>query len=144
MNRIFQSRSNLLAVFLALAALVWLSTGSGLKSGNVHYNVPEVDFIQAKALIEAGAMVIDVRGQSQFGFRHLPGAVMIPLESLRTGIPTSLTSIKTKSIVIYCNEGRAHGPEATHLLQQAGFTNVVNLKSGIEGWSSAGLPVVKG
>ena len=144
MNTLGQSRGNLVALTIAFAALVWLAMGNGIKSGGAQFAVPEVELSEAKALIDAGAMVVDVRGQDQFNYRHLPGAVLIPLTVLRSGIPASLAAAKEQKIVIYCNEGLAHGPEATHILRQAGFTNVVNMKAGIESWSGAGCPIKKG
>jgi rhodanese-related sulfurtransferase len=38
---------------------------------------------------------------------------------------------------------REHRPEATHILVQAGFTQVANLTAGIEGWAGAGLSISK-
>lgn len=141
MNRIAQSRGNLLALLLIGALLAWI-IGSGVKQP--HYQVPEVDVHQAKAMVDAGALVIDVRGAEQFAYRHVPGAVLVPLSVLRTAIPPAIAAAKARPVLVYCNEGLVHGPEGTHLLQQAGFTNVVNMKAGIEGWSAAGLPVIKG
>jgi rhodanese-related sulfurtransferase len=131
-----------LPVFLGVALLLFLATRPD--SSAPRYQVPEATLEQARALIEAGALVVDVRGVEQFGYRHIPNAVLVPLAALQTAIPASLATAKNRAIVVYCNQGLAHGPEATHLLQQAGFTNVVNLKAGIEGWAAAGLPVAKG
>ena len=106
--------------------------------------MPEVDIQQAKTLIDAGALVIDVRGETQFAARYIPGAVLVPLEILRAGIPALIASAANKPVVVYCGDGVAHGPEGTHILQQAGFANVVNLKPDIEGWAAAGMPLIKG
>lgn len=48
---------------------------------------------------------------------------------------------KTQPIVVYCAEGSNLGPRAADALSQAGYTQVANLQSGIEGWRRAGLPV---
>lgn len=143
MNRLSLNTNNLFALLLAAVALLWIASNGGLHSRTQRYQVPEVDVQQAKALIDAGALVIDVRGAEQFAYRHIAGAILIPLEILRAGIPASIAAAKEKQIVVYCNEGIVHGPEATHILRQAGFTNVVNLRDGIEGWQSASLPVIK-
>lgn len=39
------------------------------------------------------------------------------------------------------SSGSNLGPRAAHALFQAGYTQVANLQSGIEGWRRAGLPV---
>ena len=140
----FANRKNLFALLIAAVAFVWLANNGTRHSSTNHLAVPEVDIAQAKALVDSGALVIDVRGAEQFAVRHLPGAVLVPLAILRAGIPASIAVARDKPVVVYCNKGVASGPEATRLLQQAGFSHAVNLHSGIEGWAAAGLPVKKG
>ena len=140
MNSTLQDRRNLLTAACGGAALLWLAFGRGGHSAN-DFKVPELTIAQAKALVDAGVMAIDVRDQEKFAYRHLPTAVLVPLVVLRVGIPAWLEASKTKPIIVYCNRGVSHGPEATHLLQAAGFTQVANLTSGIEGWSEAGMPI---
>lgn len=41
------------------------------------------------------------------------------------------------------HDGTTTGPEATQVLNKAGYSKAVNLKSGIEGWERAGLAVAK-
>ena len=107
------------------------------------YDIREVDVAQAKALLEAAALVVDVRALDKFAYRHLPGAITLPLAVLRLGIPASFTAAKDARILVYCGDGLTIGPEGTHLLNQAGYVNAVNLKQGIEGWVASGLPVEK-
>ena len=144
MNRVLQDRRSLLVVLAGGAALLWLAAGRNHGFGEVQYHVPEVGLPEAKALLDAGATVIDVRDQEKFAYRHLPNAVLVPLVVLRAGVPAWLAAVKAKPLVAYCNRGLAHGPAATHLLQAAGFARVVNLTSGIEGWAEAGMPVMNG
>lgn len=139
----FANRNNLFAVAVAAVAFTWLSSNATRHSLH-HPPVPEVEVLQAKALIDSGALVIDVQGAEQFAVRHLPGAVPVPLAILRAGIPASVAAAKDRPIVVYCNKGAGSGPDATRLLQNAGFSKVVHLRSGIEGWAAAGLPVKSG
>jgi rhodanese-related sulfurtransferase len=142
MASISLNRNNLVAITIAAIAFAWLQ---GNRQSTMHHPiVPEIEVLQAKALIDAGALVIDVRGAEQFAVRHLPGAVLVPLAILRAGIPPVVIAAKDKPVVVYCNKGFVSGPEATQLLQQAGFSKVVNLHSGIEGWAAAGLPLKAG
>jgi len=62
---------------------------------------------------------------------------------LRAGIPQSFDLANTSNIIVYCGKGNAHGPEATRILRQAGYTNTVNLAAGIQGWADAGLAIDK-
>jgi rhodanese-related sulfurtransferase len=107
------------------------------------YDIREVGVEEAKGLWKAGALVVDTRALDKFDYRHLPGAISVPLAVLRAGIPTSFTAAKATPILVYCGDGLSIGPEATHLLNQAGYVNAVNLKQGIEGWAAAKLPVEK-
>lgn len=62
----------------------------------------------------------------------------------RSSTPARLAGMavaKTQPIVVYCGEGSNLGPRAAHALFQAGYPQVANLQSGIEGWRRAGLPV---
>jgi rhodanese-related sulfurtransferase len=105
------------------------------------FTVPEVDLAKAKALLESGALVLDVRKQDSYQFRHIVGAWLMPLATLRLGVPASIEYAKSQPILVYCGNGLSIGPEATHILNTAGYTGAVNLHEGIEGWDKAGLPV---
>jgi rhodanese-related sulfurtransferase len=125
----------IVATLVLFLAVVLRSGGpiSTIKSNDI--SVPE-----AISLIESGALVIDVRYAPS---THLPGAMLIPMEMLAARID-KLEIAKTQPIVVYCGNGTARGPEATQILTRAGFTSVVNLGSGIDGWRAAGLPVTAG
>ena len=134
-------RKHLIGIALMLGCLLWLSNGPKFGHG---YQVKEVDVTGAKALIDAGALVIDVRGQTQFDYRHIPGAILVTVEELREGIPARLLAeAKNRVILVYCSHGLAHGSEGTAILNKAGFTGAVNLKGGIESWADAGYPIQK-
>ena len=91
-----------------------------------------------------GALVIDVRDRAAYEARHIAGAISAPVATLSTAIPASLESARTLPIVVYCGDGTTLGPEGTLVLNKAGFPGAVNLKPGIQGWASAGLPIEHG
>jgi rhodanese-related sulfurtransferase len=136
------SRTNPQSVFGVLVALLLLALLARAWMPPA-YDVPEVGTAQARALLDDGAVVVDVRPQDAYGKRHLPGALSIPLERLRDGIPESLAFAKAKPVVVYCGDGVARGRESTHLLRQAGYTGTVNLAGGLGAWTGAGLPLAK-
>jgi len=145
MLRSIDFRKHALGTLVVFGFLVWLSNvGGGPASIEHRYNIREVSAADAKALIDGGALVVDVRGKEQFDVRHIPGAILISLEELRSRIPAALEGAKAKSILIYCGDGATHGPEGTEILNNAGYPNAVNLKPGLEGWVAAGYPVAKG
>jgi len=123
--------------FVTVLALGWQAS---LKQGATsQFNVKEVTVLEAKTLIDAGAIVIDVRDRAVSGHIHLPGAMLIPLEALSARL-SQLEYAKAQNIVVYCGNGSTLGPRAAAMLNEAGFAQAVNLKPGLEGWRSAGLP----
>ncbi len=140
MQSSIQRRRVVIAGVLAAGGLFLLERAQQ----KIELQVPEVDVAAAKALIEAGALVIDVRGKDAYDYRHVPGAVLVPLAQLTAALPLSLAGAKDKTIVVYCNDGHVTGPKGTRILLDHGYTQVVNLKSGVEGWEAAGLPLVRG
>lgn len=132
------------AALIVLAGLIWFAGAGGKQNAAARFDVPEVSIAHAKAMIDAGALIIDVRGQAVSEYRHIPGALLIPLSVLRAGSPPLPAAAKSKPIVVYCGDGVKTGPEATHILRQAGYTNAVNMTRGYEGWHGAKLPLAKG
>jgi rhodanese-related sulfurtransferase len=128
----------ILVSFVLLFAVIHFTQSSRSFPG-----VTDVTVQEAAALMDAGALVIDVRARAAAGAARVPGALLIPVEALAARL-SELEHAKTQSIVVYCGRGTARGPEAAHILTQAGFTRVVNLGSGIEGWRAAGLPLAPG
>jgi len=104
-----------------------------------NYNIKEVSAIEARELMDAGAVVIDVRERPDL---RLPGALLLPQAALEVGV-ARLSLAKTAPIVVYCGDGSSLGPKATATLNRAGYTNAVNLKSGFQGWQAAGFATVK-
>lgn len=87
-------------------------------------------------------VVIDVREPAEFFVGHLPSAINIPRGVLEFKISNlnEVTGLNS-NIVIYCKtSGRA--ALAAKSLQAMGYTNVVSIAGGYEGWNEAGLPTV--
>ena len=110
----------------------------------VDFHIKEVALEEARALIAAGAWVVDVRSRAAYEARHLAGAVLAPLSELERAIPQELATAKSLPIVVYCGDGARSGPAATAVLNKSGYAQAVNLRHGLEGWITAGLPVETG
>lgn len=75
-----------------------------------------------KGIIEEGAFLVDVRTAGEFAEGHVKGSVNIPLDS----VPSQLSQFKNKkNIIVFCRSGGRSG-QAKSILEQNGFTNVVN------------------
>jgi len=88
-----------------------------------------------------GAVVLDVREESEVRGGKLKGAKHIPLGQLKNRL-VELESSKAKPILVYCRSG-SRSAHACDLMTKAGFENVSNLAGGITAWESANLPVSK-
>lgn len=75
-----------------------------------------------KSLINEGAFLVDVRTPGEFADGHVKGSVNIPLDN----ITKEIAKFKDKkNIIVFCRSGNRSGM-AKSLLEQQGFTNVVN------------------
>jgi phage shock protein E len=96
---------------------------------------PDRDLALAQQLVEAGALLLDVRSASEFASGHIDGAVNIPHTQIseRTGeILDSQGGDPHKPIVLYCRSGHRAGL-AKRDLEEAGFDRLTNF-GGIDDW----------
>ena len=97
-----------------------------------------IDLDEAKKRIESGeVVVVDVREPSEYSGGHVPGAVLIPLNTvLRRGeeIP------KDRQVLFVCAVGQ-RSSLAAEMAAAMGFTNIANIEGGTEGWKKRGFPV---
>lgn len=101
--------------------------------------IREIDVHAAQQAKAAGSTLIDVREQVEWDAGHIPGAVFIPLGVLDQEIAVTVPD-KATEIILQCRSGARSG-RGTELLQQLGYTNVVNMAGGILAWEAAGLPI---
>ncbi len=86
------------------------------------------DATAARKMIEAGAVVIDVRSPAEYSEAYLPNATNIPIQQFRERISEVEKLVggdKTRPVVLYCASG-ARATRAKAQLDAAGYTNVVN------------------
>ena len=86
-------------------------------------------------------VLVDVRTQEEYDEGHLEGALLMDVkkDSFRSECLSKLD--RSKRIAVYCRSG-FRSKTAAHILNEAGF-DVVNLKSGYNGWTEAGKKTVK-
>ena len=81
----------------------------------------------ARALLQKGALVIDVRSPGEFSAGHLPMSVNIPLNEIETALPGRVPD-KNKVLLLYCASGMRSGM-AKKKLNGMGYANAFNLGS---------------
>lgn len=72
---------------------------------------------KAHALVEAGAQLVDVRSPAEFASGALPGAINLPVQSLRQKMGELS---KDSPVIVYCASGM-RSARAASVLKTAGF-----------------------
>ncbi len=88
--------------------------------------------------------LVDVRTPIEFREIHATVARNVPLDALNPkAIMEARNGRSEDPLYIICKSG-ARGAKACQKFADAGFENVVNVAGGTQGWTDAGLPVVRG
>ena len=108
---------------------------------------PQVIFITLPeaevAWSERQAVFIDSRSLEAYHRGHIPGAISIPLEEVKSGREDLLASIpEAMEIIIYCEGGDCQASlNLARWLESRGFKNLRVFSGGWLEWTQAGLPV---
>jgi rhodanese-related sulfurtransferase len=102
----------------------------------------QVDPAAAQQQIEnAKPVIVDVRETAEMAKGKIAGSTNIPIRDLPK-MMANLPDSKTAPILVYCQVGY-RGGIGTAVLRMWGYTNVRNIRGGLDGWEKAGLPVVE-
>lgn len=88
-------------------------------------------FSKVRELLEAGECIIDIREKNEYAEGHLKGVPNIPLSELRERVNEVP---KDRTVYLQCRSGQ-RSYNACLLLQNLGYTNVINITGGILGIS---------
>ena len=102
--------------------------------------ITSVDPQEAVKLINADAVVIDLRSAEAFALGHIVNAKNIPHDELDAGFE-KLERFKSKPMVAVCDAGMT-STKLVNTLRKAGVENVYGLRGGINAWTQANLPLV--
>ena len=94
----------------------------------------QIDQETAKRMMEAddGHVIVDVRRQDEYDAGHIPGAVLIPNESIVDERPAELPDLE-QVILIYCRSGN-RSKQAAQKLADLGYLNIYEF-GGITTWT---------
>ena len=133
-------------VVLMLAACAPASDGSGSMGGSEKESVVgetvssmkeqreyhKITAEEAKQMIDEGSVtVVDVRTQEEYDAKHIPGAILVPNESIGSEQPEALPD-KEAVLLIHCRTG-IRSKQASEKLVSLGYTHVYDF-GGIESW----------
>ncbi|MBA3022681.1 MAG: rhodanese-like domain-containing protein [Gammaproteobacteria bacterium] len=99
-----------------------------------------VDVKTAQSMVSQGALLLDVREPSEYAAVHAVNAKLLPLGQVESRLQ-ELAAFKDQPVAVICRSGR-RSAQAVAMLQEAGFTQVVNVQGGTSAWVEAGLDVV--
>ncbi len=102
-------------------------------SGSNSNSYQQVDTEAAKELMdtEDDYVILDARTQTEYDEGHIPGAILIPHDTVATAAENALPD-KGQLILVYCRSGN-RSKEASQALVDLGYTNVVEF-GGINSW----------
>lgn len=101
--------------------------GNNVREGRT----PTVQWHEVEGRQAAGALVLDVRTNTEHDVRSIPGGHHIPVDDLRDRLDELP---REREIIVHCKVGQ-RGHTATQLLRANGF-NAINLDGGCLTWSS--------
>lgn len=110
------------------------SNGSNATNNSSNFSsYQQVDAETAKKLMdtEDDYVILDARTQAEYDEGHIPGAILIPHDTVTTAAEDALPD-KDQLILVYCRSGN-RSKQASQTLVDLGYTNVVEF-GGINSW----------
>ena len=127
----------LLMILLAAGLMISAgcdSNGQTMNGNDMDKTYTQIDQETAKEMMarDDGHVVVDVRRQDEYDAGHIPGAILIPNESIGTERPEELPDLN-QIILIYCRSGN-RSKQAAQKLFDMGYTQLYEF-GGINTWT---------
>ena len=120
----------LIWIILTMLLLTACGQNKAKKQEAVYVNITAEE---AKKIMDSqeGYLILDTRTQAEFDEGHIPGAILIPYDTITEKAETMLTD-KNQLILVYCRSGR-RSKLAAEALVKLGYTNIKEF-GGIIDW----------
>lgn len=106
------------------------------------YLIVTPEQVRAWQTDEEAFVLVDARDPVQYRQEHLPGAINVPYVDIRAG---GALPDRGARVVVYCSDADCPISQyAYDALQRLGFSDLYDMKAGLQGWKSAGYPTVIG
>src|SRR3954469_767596 len=119
--------------YLAGGVAAWKQAGLTLAT------ISQITAQELNVRVQSGELqVLDVRREPEWNAAHIENAVWWPLDNFKVSPPEI---DRDAALAVHCKSGY-RSIIAASLLQRAGFTHVINVAGGFDGWHQAHLPAV--
>ena len=96
--------------------------------------------LDAKHLVDQGAILVDIREVDEYTREHIPGARHAALSQLHQA---DISAYRGKTLVFHCRSGARTTSNQDHLASLVGDTcRVLQIEGGLDAWRNAGLPTL--
>jgi rhodanese-related sulfurtransferase len=99
--------------------------------------------LQQQLSCQNGALLLDVRSPAEFAAAHIPGSMLKPVHELDAAAFIAQFGREDKWVYLLCQTGQ-RARRVWRQFQEAGFRRCVVVEGGLDAWTAAGLPVVRG
>lgn len=118
-------------IFPLLLTFLLLLTGCGGSGSDSSYQ--QITQEEAKEMMDTEEVIIlDVREQDEYDSGHIPGAVLLPVNSIDETRAAQVIPTKDTTVLVYCRSGN-RSRTASARLARLGYTQVYEF-GGIRDW----------
>ena len=92
--------------------------------GSVNYKMVSMSEGLEIAKKNPDAIIVDVRREDEYKAGHIPGAVLLTMETISAETAAKVLPDKSKMILVYCRSGR-RSKIAAQTLSELGYSNLI-------------------
>ena len=118
-------------IFPLMLAMLLVFTGcGGTATENTYQQITQEE---AKNMMDTQeAIVLDVREQDEFDAGHIPGAVLLPVDTITKDTAAAVIPELDSVVLVYCRSGN-RSKKASQALVELGYTGIYEF-GGINTW----------
>ena len=115
----------------AMLILSFLLAGCGVQEDSPSYK--RISQEEAKHMMDTqDVMILDVREQSEFDEKHIPGAVLLPVGTITKDTAAAVIPDLDSVVLVYCRSGN-RSQTASRALAELGYRGIYEF-GGINTW----------